>query len=121
MKNFTMIIAISTMAFAGCSCGQGWRPNFLNRFHDRLYGNTNIGAPCDAGCAPIAAAPIAYAPPAVEGCSDCGPTVSNSYGGYETEYAGSYSSAPTSYGPSTTYQGGQTMQGGGESVLAQPR
>lgn len=114
MKNFTMIIAISTMAFAGCTCGQGWRPNIFSRLHDRIHGTSNVGAPCDVGCAPIAAAPLAYAP--IDGCTDCGPTVSNSYGSYDSEYSGGYSSA-IAIGQPQTYRGGPQ----GEPVQAAPR
>lgn len=111
-----MIIAISTMAFAGCTCGQGWRPNIFTRLHDRIHGTNNIGAPCDVNCVPAAPAPLAYAPPPTAGCTDCGPSVAAGYGSYETEYVGSVAPAQIQYGPSSTYAG----PNGGESVQPIP-
>ncbi len=103
MKKFTLLAAISMMAFAGCTCGgQGWRPNILGRLHDRVYGVSNVGAPCDATCAPVAHAPIAYGTP---DCATCGTGVVSSYGGYEGDYYGSsISEQPYSIGaPPQTY------------------
>ncbi|MCE3016052.1 MAG: hypothetical protein LW870_09305 [Pirellula sp.] len=77
MRKFTLISATFMLAFAGCTCGQGWRPNILTKLHNRIHGVANMGEPCDAGCAP---APE-YAPSA--GCSTCENNVSASYGSYD--------------------------------------
>ncbi len=117
MKNFTLLVAISTMAFAGCTCGQGWRPNILSRLHDRIHGVSDVGAPCDANCAP-AMAPMAYAPP--PGCTSCG-DVSVGYGSYEGEYGGGYVSEPYSIGaPTTVPQTYATPPRPGETVTPLP-
>jgi hypothetical protein len=82
MKKFTLISATFLLAFAGCTCGQGWRPNILTNLHNHIYGVGNKGELCDAGCAPTA--------PAVEhdpntGCSTCGNNVSAPYGSYDEQ------------------------------------
>jgi len=131
MKRTTLISASLLLAFAGCTCGQGWRPNFLTRFSDRIHGVNNVGEPCNAGCQDAAAAPIATG-----GCNTCGTTGVN-YGGYEQQIGdsyevpmgtpvGNYNSAPQSYatGPSTAYPA-QTYQPQGsvrgtESIRPKP-
>jgi hypothetical protein len=75
MKRTTLISASLLLAFAGCTCGQGWKPNFLTRFSNRIHGVSNVGAPCDAGC--HEAAPVAT------GCDNCGTANSANFGGYE--------------------------------------
>jgi len=76
MKRTTLISASLLLAFAGCTCSQGWRPNFLTRFNNRIHGVSNVGAACDAGCQE--AAPIATG-----GCDNCGTTGGANFGGYE--------------------------------------
>ena len=101
MKRTTLISASLLLAFAGCTCSQGWRPNFLTRFNDRIHGVSNVGEHCDAGCREAAiSAPVS-------GCDNCG---SANYGGYEQvgqfneiQPGVQYGSSPQSYrtGPST--------------------
>lgn len=91
MKKLTILYAAFIMAFAGCTTGQGWRPNIFTRLHNRIHGVANYGEPCDVGCAPAAPAP---------GCNTCGNGVSAGYGGYESEFVGepiSIGSAPSTY------------------------
>ncbi|XZE45144.1 hypothetical protein SH467x_000349 [Pirellulaceae bacterium SH467] len=94
MKKLTILYAAFIMAFAGCTTGQGWRPNVLTRLHNRIHGTANYGEPCDQGCAPAAPAP---------GCSTCGNGVASGYGAYESDYVGepiSIGSAPSTYATS---------------------
>jgi hypothetical protein len=95
MKRTTLISASLLLAFAGCTCGQGWRPNILSRLNDRIHGVSNVGAPCDAGCR--GALPAA-------GCEACGTTSSN-YGGYDGQIIDSAEGASVGYnlGPSAVY------------------
>ena len=79
MKRTTLISASLLLAFAGCTCGQGWRPNILTRMNNRIHGVSNVGEPCDAGCQGAAMA----APVASSGCTTCGSAGNVSYGGYE--------------------------------------
>jgi hypothetical protein len=102
MKRTTLISASLLLAFAGCTCGQGWKPNFLTRFSNRIHGVSNVGEPCDAGCRDAA-----MSAPVTTGCDTCGTA---NYGGYEQigqVYDGQsgvqYGNAPQTYvtGPST--------------------
>ena len=79
-NRLAIICATLVLAFSGCSCGQGCKPfgGLFNRFH----GPSNVGAPCDAGCA---------APPA---CPSCGDGYTSNYGGIDGEVMSSY---PSSY------------------------
>ena len=80
MRKFTIISATFMMAFAGCTCGQGWRPNILTKLHNHIHGVANMGEPCDAGCSAVAPA-AEYAPN--NGCSTCGNNVTAPYGSYD--------------------------------------
>jgi len=101
MKRMTLISVGFLLAFAGCTCSQGWKPNFLTRFNDRIHGASNVGEHCDAGCREAAiSAPV-------PGCDNCG---SANYGGYEqvgqsyeVQPGVQFGSSPQSYrtGPST--------------------
>jgi hypothetical protein len=82
MKRTTLISASLLLAFAGCTCGQGWRPNIFSRLSNRFHGVSNVGATCDAGCDGGMAAPISA--PISGGCESCGSNVGANYGGYET-------------------------------------
>ena len=100
MKRTTLISASLLLAFAGCTCGQGWRPNILTRLNNRIHGVSNVGEPCDASCRDaVMAAPVAHS-----GCESCGNAGSVNYGGYE-QIGDSYEvPAGTQYvGPSTQY------------------
>jgi hypothetical protein len=97
MKRTTLISASLLLAFAGCTCGQGWRPNIFTRLNNRFHGVSNVGEPCDAGG--CHSAPVA-APIASSGCDTCG-TASASYGGYEGQVIDSYDGTPIS----STYNG----------------
>lgn len=111
MRKFTLISATMLLAFAGCTCGQGWRPNIFTRLHNRIHGVGNMGEPCDAGCS--TAAPAAeYAP--VNGCTTCGNGVTSQYG----EYNGQVISEGTVYNSTApmTY----SAQPMGEAVRPQP-
>ena len=102
MKRTTLISASLLLAFAGCTCGQGWRPNIFSRLNNRFHGVSNVGEPCDAGgchSAPVAAAPVAG------GCETCN-GASVGYGGYEGQVIDSYEGVPVG----TTYNG--TINGG---------
>ena len=96
MKRTTLISASLLLAFAGCTCGQGWRPNFLTRMNNRIHGVSNVGEPCDAGgCRE----PAPAAPMATGGCDSCGNTGSAQFGGYEGQVMdgqiiGSYEGTP---------------------------
>jgi len=79
MKRTTLISASLLLAFAGCTCGQGWRPNILTRMNNRIHGVSNVGEPCDAGCQ---GAPQAH-PVSTGGCESCGSSSNMNYGGYE--------------------------------------
>jgi hypothetical protein len=81
MKKFTLLNAAFLLAFSGCTCCQGGRPNIFTRLHDRIHGMANQGEPCDAGCAPNMPPPAEYAPNAE--CSTCGNNVSAPYGSYD--------------------------------------
>ena len=101
MKRTTLISASLLLAFAGCTCGQGWRPNILTRLNNRIHGVSNVGEPCDAGCREaVMAAPVAHH----GGCESCGNAGSVNYGGYE-QMGDSYEvPAGTQFvGPSTQY------------------
>jgi hypothetical protein len=87
MKRVTLISAGLLLAFAGCTCGQGWRPNILTRLHNRIHGVSNVGAPCDAGHCESAV----QAQPA---CESCGNSEAVQYGGYEGNVIGSYEGTP---------------------------
>jgi hypothetical protein len=96
-----LISASLLLAFAGCSCGQGWRPKFLTKFGNCNQGASNVGAPCDAGCH--------EAPVATGDCETCGTAGSANYGGYETigdsyevPSGVTYSTAPPTYVTPTT-------------------
>ena len=99
MKRTTLISASLLLAFAGCTCGQGWRPNFLTRWNNRFQGVSNVGEPCDAGCHGAAVAPIANS-----GCTTCGSAGNVNYGGYE--HVGDSYEVPMGiqYGTSTATQ-----------------
>jgi hypothetical protein len=99
MKRTTLVSASLLLAFAGCTCGQGWRPNFLTRFNNRFHSASNVGAPCDAGCESGA---VHAAPASAGGCESCGQTSAN-YGGYEGEIMNSYESTPMMQGSSMSY------------------
>ncbi len=89
MKRTSLVAASILLAFTGCTCGQGWRPNILGRLHDRIHG-TNVGAPCaSGGCA---SAPMIAAPAIADaGCETCGNGVQRlGYEGYESHPTTSY-------------------------------
>jgi hypothetical protein len=78
MKRTSLVAASILLAFTGCTCGQGWRPNILGRLHDRIHG-TNVGAPCASGA--CVSAPVV----ADAGCETCGNGVQTmGYEGYPT-------------------------------------
>ena len=79
MKRTTLISASLLLAFAGCTCGQGWRPNILTRMNNRIHGASNVGEPCDAGCQGASGAGHV----ANGGCDTCGSVGGMNYGGYE--------------------------------------
>jgi hypothetical protein len=119
MKRTTLISASLLLAFAGCTCGQGWRPNFLTRFNNRLHGVSNVGAPCDAGCHD--------AHVATGGCDTCGTSGSANFGGYETvgdsyevPNGVTYSTVPPNYGTPIT-PGGTSASSRMEPVSARPK
>lgn len=94
MKRVTLISAGLVLAFAGCSCGHGWRPHIFTRLHNCIHGVSNVGAPCEAGGCEAAPA-----------CETCGNETAH-YGGYEGTVIGSYEGTPVStYAttPGTTY------------------
>ena len=108
MKRTTLISASLLLAFAGCTCGQGWRPNFMKGFSSCLRGNSNVGEPCDAGCRDAA-----MSAPMSAGCETCGTA---NYGGYEQvgqvvegQPGVQYSSAPQSYAPQSYPTGPSTV------------
>ncbi len=107
MKNSKFVIATLLVAFAGCSCGQGWRPNILNNLHNRIHGGASIGDPCDANGCTI--------PAGEEHCSTCGEGVSSSYGGVQGEVVYEGTPVNTSVPPSTYVTPGTRI----ESVPAQ--
>lgn len=101
MKRTTLISASLLLAFAGCTCGQGWRPNILTRLSNRIHGVSNVGEPCDAGCRDAAHA----APVASGGCESCGSAGNMNYGGYE-QIGDAYevqTGSPYTVGPATSY------------------
>ena len=122
MKRTTLISASLLLAFAGCTCGQGWRPNILTRLNNRIHGVSNVGEPCDAGCRDaVMAVPVAHG-----GCESCGNAGSMNYGGYEqmgdsyevpvgTQYVGPSSQ----YGPNS-YPAGQPTVSRTEQIRSKP-
>ncbi len=124
MKRTTLISASLLLAFAGCTCGQGWRPNIFTRFNNRIHGVSNVGEPCDAGCQGAAVA----APVATGGCESCGTAGGANYGGYDqvidsqngVVVGSSYSGSPYS---STVYSGpvnGSTVYGSSIPTESRP-
>ncbi|XZE19677.1 hypothetical protein SH449x_005003 [Pirellulaceae bacterium SH449] len=96
-NRLAIFCATMVMAFSGCSCGQGWRPNILPNLFNRFHGPSNVGAPCDAQCVP---------PPA---CASCGDGYTSQYGGIDGEVISNYPSsyeigAPVSYSAPQTYR-----------------
>jgi hypothetical protein len=96
MKKTTLISASLLLAFAGCTCGQGWRPNIFTRLHNRIHGVSNVGAPCDAGCSDgVAHGGVIASPAAHGGCESCNAASAN-YGGYNEQIVDSYEGTPIS-------------------------
>ena len=87
------------LAFAGCTCGQGWRPNVMGRMRNLFHGPSNVGEPCDACDRGVA--------PASSGCATCGSAGSMSYGGYDGDVIGTYENTVPTVG--TTYSGTTTV------------
>ena len=122
MKRTTLISASLLLAFAGCTCGQGWRPNILTRLNNRIHGVSNVGEPCDAGCRDaVMTAPVAH-----NGCESCGNAGSVNYGGYEqigdsyevpvgTQYVG-----PSSQYVPNSYPAGQPTGSRMEPIRSKP-
>jgi hypothetical protein len=106
MKRTTLISASLLLAFAGCTCGQGWRPNIFTRLNNRIHGVSNVGEPCDAGCQGASNA----APVATGGCESCGAATGANYGGYEGQIIDSYEGVPVGAYNETNY-GGSTYVG----------
>ncbi len=113
MKRTSLVAASILLAFTGCTCGQGWRPNILGRLHDRIHGTNNVGAPCLGGAcasAPVMAAPVV----ADAGCETCGSGVQTmGYEGYPTTAYGN-EIVGDSYGGvirNTPAVGGEYVQG----------
>lgn len=105
-NRLAVVCATLVLAFSGCSCGQGWRPfgGLFNRFH----GPSNVGAPCDAGCAAPA-------------CPTCGDGHTSHYGGIDGEVISNYPSSyeigsPVSYAQPQTYR----TPAAGETVKSVP-
>ena len=124
MKRTTLISASLLLAFAGCTCGQGWRPNILTRMNNRIHGAGNVGEACDADCRDA----VRSGPVANGGCDTCGSVGSMNYGGYD-QVGDSYEvqpGTPYSVGPSTSYvqpgyTTGQPTPGRiGESIRPKP-
>ncbi len=114
MKRTTLISASLLLAFAGCTCGQGWRPNIFTRLNNRIHGASNVGEPCDAGCQGAGN----MAPPATGGCESCGANGGANYGGYDQVIDSQDAVIGSSYGgspySSTVYAGpinGSTVYG----------
>ena len=93
MNRTTLISASLLLAFAGCTCGQGWRPNILTRMYNRVHGVSNVGAPCDAGCEAGMTRGVVETPMSSGGCDTCNANSSN-YGGYNEQIIGSYEGTP---------------------------
>jgi len=107
MKKTTLISASLLLAFAGCTCGQGWRPNIFTRLNNRIHGVSNVGEPCDAGCqgAPNAASV------ASGGCDSCGTAGGAHYGGYDGHAIDSYEGVPVGTSYTGTNYGGVAYSG----------
>ena len=123
MKRTTLISASLLLAFAGCTCGQGWRPYILTRLNNRIHGVSNVGEACDAGCRDAGlAAPIANG-----GCESCGTAGSRNYGGYEqigdsyeVPVGTQYVVPPTQYVQPNSYPAGQPTGSRMEPIRSKP-